>query len=53
MKHKPESRNNKLGDLCRSRWVQRPNARETIQKLHKACMETICDKGPKKWSSNS
>ena len=52
----PESHKKKLGDLCRTRWVHRQNALtlETFQKLHPsvvACMETICHKGPKVWSS--
>ena len=40
----PESHKKKLGDLCRSRWVQRLNALETSQKLHPsviACMAFV------------
>ena len=52
----PSSRKTKLGDLCRTRWVQRLDALEVFETLHPsvvACMERICEDGAKKWSADS
>ena len=52
----PSSSKTKLGDLCRTRWVQRLDALEVFETLHPsvvACMERICEDGAKKWSADS
>ena len=52
----PEYSKTKLGDLCRTRWVQRFDALDTFQEFHPsvvACMEKIGDAGPKNWSTDS
>ena len=46
----------KLGDLCRTRWVQRRDVLHTFQKMHLSvvtCLESICDGGSGKWSTDS
>ena len=51
-KTQPESNKKKLGDLSRTRWVQRLDNLETFQMLHPlivASMETICADGSKEW----
>ena len=55
-KTEPEAKRKKLGDLCRTRWVQRLDALQTFQKMHLSvvtCMESICEEGPGKWSTDS
>lgn len=52
----PAANKKKLGDLCRTRWVQRLDALEAFQQLHSsvvACMESICEAGPRYWSTDS
>ena len=52
----PASRVHRLKDLCRTRWVQRIDAIQVFCSLHQstvACMESICDDGPRLWSSDS
>ena len=52
----PSSTAQKLKDMCRTRWVQRIDAIETFRCLHQsvvACMEGICNDGPRLWSSDS
>ena len=44
-----------MKDLCRTRWVQRIDAIQVFCSLHQstvACMESICDDGPRLWSSD-
>ena len=55
-KTEPDAKRKKLGDLCRTRWVQRLDALQTFQKMHLSvvtCMESICEEGPGKWSTDS
>ena len=55
-KTEPEAKRKKLGDLCRTRWVQRLDALQTFQNMHLSvvtCMESICEEGPGKWSTDS
>ena len=52
----PAANKKKLGDLCRTRWVQRLDALAIFQQLHSsvvACMESICEAGPRYWSTDS
>jgi hypothetical protein len=52
----PASRVLKLKDICRTRWVQRIDSIEFFRLLHQssvACMEKICNDGPRLWSSDS
>ena len=52
----PTSQVHKLKDLCRTRWVQRIDSIEVFRSLHQssvACMEKICNDGPRFWSSDS
>ena len=52
----PASTVHKLKDLCRTRWVQRIDAMEVFCSLHQsivACMESICDDGPRLWSPDA
>ena len=55
-KIEPEAKRKKVGDLCGTRWVQRLEALQTCQKMDLSvvtCMQSICDKGSGKWSTDS
>ena len=43
----------KLKDMCRTRWVQRIDAFRCLHQSVVACMEGICNDGPRLWSSDS
>ena len=52
----PESKKHKLKDLCRTRWVQRIGSINVFCSLYQstvACMERVCDDGPRLWSADS
>ena len=52
----PEAKRKKLGDLRRTRCVQRLDALHTFPEMHLSvvtCLESICEWGPGKWSADS